>query len=152
MDLPTAQATLDQAAAQKQQAVAQLNQAQRAGASFADPGGQAQAQAAQAKAAVDLAKVNLDHTVITRAHRWRGGGAQRGCRPDRGGQLAGATVFYLIANDLTRMQVLANIDEADVGQSPRAARSVSRWTRILRTSFRGAFRRFAWRRRRCRTW
>jgi HlyD family secretion protein len=117
MDLPTAEATLAQANAQKQQAVAQLNQAKAQAQAQATRSqvNQAQAQAAQAKAAVDVAKVNLDHTVIKAPID----GVVVSRNVDVGQTVAAslqAPTVFLIANDLTRMQVLANIDEADVGQ------------------------------------
>ncbi|MBZ5618450.1 MAG: efflux RND transporter periplasmic adaptor subunit, partial [Acidobacteriia bacterium] len=115
MDLPTAQSTLAQANAQKQQALAQLNQAKAQAQATRSQVNQAQAQAAQAKAAVDLAKVNLDHTVIKAPID----GVVVARNVDVGQTVAAslqAPTVFLIANDLTRMQVLANIDEADVGQ------------------------------------
>ena len=64
MDLQTAQAALDQAAAHKQQAIAQVNQAKAAGAGGAVAGGAGAGAGGQAKAAVDLAQVNMEHTII----------------------------------------------------------------------------------------
>ena len=90
MDLETAQSTLDQAAAQKQQAVAQLNQARAQAQSFAVPGGPGTGagQPGQSRGGPGAGQPGPhDHP---RADRWRGGGAQRGCGPDRGGQPAGA--------------------------------------------------------------
>jgi len=115
MDLPTAQSTLSQADAQKQQAVAQVNQAKAQAQASRSQVSQAQGQAAQAKAAVDLAQVNLDHTVIKAPID----GVVVARNVDVGQTVAAslqAPTIFLIANDLTRMQVLANIDEADVGQ------------------------------------
>lgn len=115
MDLPTAEATLAQGNAQKQQAIAQLNQAKAQAQATRSQVNQAQAQAEQAKAAVDLAKVNLDHTVIKAPID----GVVVSRNVDVGQTVAAslqAPTVFLIANDLTRMQVLANIDEADVGQ------------------------------------
>jgi len=115
MDLQTAQATLDQAAAAKQQAVAQVNQARSQAQASRSQVAQAQAQAAQAKAQVDLAQVNMNHTVIEAPID----GVVVARNVDVGQTVAAslqAPVLFLIANDLTRMQVLANIDEADVGQ------------------------------------
>src|SRR3982750_1705834 len=63
-DLETAQAALAQAQAQKQQAIAQVNQARAQAQSSRAQLQQARAQAAQASAAVQLASVNLEHTVI----------------------------------------------------------------------------------------
>jgi HlyD family secretion protein len=115
MDLPTSQAALSQAAAQKQQAIAQLNQSKAQAQATRSQVNQAQAQAQQAKAAVDVAKVNLDHTVIKAPID----GVVVARNVDVGQTVAAslqAPTVFLIANDLTRMQVLANIDEADVGQ------------------------------------
>src|SRR3954469_12554977 len=115
MDLQTAQATLDQAAATKQQAVAQVNQARSQAQAARSQVAQAQAQVTQAKAAVDLAQVNMNHAVITAPID----GVVVARNVDVGQTVAAslqAPVLFLIANDLTRMQVLANIDEADVGQ------------------------------------
>jgi HlyD family secretion protein len=115
MDLQTAQSTLSQAAAQKEQAVAQVNQAKAQAQASRSQVAQAQAQAAQAKASVDTAQVNLDHTVI----RAPIDGVVVARNVDVGQTVAAslqAPTVFLIANDLTRMQVLANIDEADVGQ------------------------------------
>lgn len=115
MTLPTAQAALDQAAAQKQQAIAQLNQSKAQAQAARSQVSQAQAQSAQSKAAVDVAKVNLDHTIIKAPID----GVVVARNVDVGQTVAAslqAPTIFLIANDLTRMQVLANIDEADVGQ------------------------------------
>jgi len=115
MDLQTAQSTLAQAAAQKQQAIAQLNQAKAQAQATRSQLSQAEAQAAQAKAAVDLAQVNLDHTVIKAPID----GVVVARNVDVGQTVAAslqAPTIFLIANDLTHMQVLANIDEADIGQ------------------------------------
>jgi HlyD family secretion protein len=115
MDLQTAQAAMDQAAAAKQQAIAQVNQAKAQAQAARSQVAQAQAQAGQAKAAVDLAQVNMDHTIIKAPID----GVVVARNVDVGQTVAAslqAPVIFLIANDLTRMQVLANIDEADVGQ------------------------------------
>jgi HlyD family secretion protein len=115
MTLETAQSTLSQAAAQKQQAVAQLNPAKAQLQASNSQVNQARAQVAQAKASVDAAQVNLDHTII----RAPIDGVVVSRSVDVGQTVAAslqAPVIFMIANDLTRMQVLANIDEADVGQ------------------------------------
>src|SRR5262249_43964092 len=115
MELQTAESTVDQAAAQKQQSIAQVNQAKAQAQAARSQVAQAQAQAAQSKAAVDLASVNLDHTIIKAPID----GVVVARSVDVGQTVAAslqAPVIFLIANDLTRMQVLANIDEADVGQ------------------------------------
>lgn len=115
MDLPTAEGALAQANAQKQQAIAQLNQAKAQAQATRSQVNQAQAQSAQAKAAVDLASVNLDHTIIKAPID----GVVVARNVDVGQTVAAslqAPTVFLIAKDLTRMEVLANIDEADVGQ------------------------------------
>jgi len=76
---------------------------------------QARAQVTQAKAAVDVASVNLQHTIITAPID----GTVVARSVDVGQTVASslqAPTLFMIANDLTRMQVLADIDEADVGQ------------------------------------
>jgi HlyD family secretion protein len=115
MTLPTAQAALSQAAAQKAQAVAQLGQSKAQAQAARSQVSQAQAQSSQAKAAVDVAQVNLDRTIIKAPID----GVVVARNVDVGQTVAAslqAPTIFLIANDLTRMQVLANIDEADVGQ------------------------------------
>jgi HlyD family secretion protein len=114
-DLDTAQTAYAQAQAQKQQGVAQLNQARAQAQAARSQVAQARAQAAQAQAAVQLASVNLEKTVI----RAPIDGVIVARNVDVGQTVAAsfqAPVLFLIANDLTRMQVLADIDEADVGQ------------------------------------
>jgi HlyD family secretion protein len=114
-DLDTAQAAAAQAAAQRQQALAQANQARAQAQSARSQLNQARAQAAQASASVELASVNLDKTVI----RAPIDGTIVSRNVDVGQTVAAslqAPTLFLIANDLTRMQVLADIDEADVGQ------------------------------------
>jgi len=114
-DLEVARATLNQAIAQKQQGVAQLNQAKTQVASSRAQVSQAQAQAAQASAQVTAAASNLDKTIIRAPID--GVIVARSVDP---GQTVAASfntpTLFLIANDLTQMQVLADIDEADVGQ------------------------------------
>lgn len=115
MDLQTSQAALSEAAAQKQQAVAQITQAKAQAQASRSQVSQAEAQTAQAKAAVDVAQVNLTNSVIKAPID----GVVVARNVDIGQTVAAslqAPVIFLIANDLTRMQVLANIDEADVGQ------------------------------------
>ena len=113
--LETAQAALAQAIAQQQQGVAQVNQARSQVQSANSQLLQARAQVSQAKAAVDLASVNLQHTIITAPID----GTVVARNVDVGQTVAAslqAPTLFMIANDLTRMQVLADIDEADVGQ------------------------------------
>jgi HlyD family secretion protein len=76
---------------------------------------QAQAAVTQAEASVNQAQVNLDHTVIVAPID--GIVTQRSV--DVGQTVAAsmqAPTLFIIAADLTEMQVNANIDEADVGR------------------------------------
>jgi HlyD family secretion protein len=114
-DLDTAKAAVAQAAAQNQQALAQWNQAKAQAQSARSQVTQARAQAQQAAAAVQLANVNLEHTII----RAPIDGVVVARNVDMGQTVAAslqAPTLFLIANDLSRMQVLADIDEADIGQ------------------------------------
>lgn len=114
-DLESAQAAADQTAAQYRQAVAQLEQAKAQLLSAKAQLVQAKAQVKQARAAVQLASVNLSHTII----RAPIDGVVVARNVDVGQTVAAslqAPTLFLIANDLTKMQVLADIDEADVGQ------------------------------------
>lgn len=114
-DLESAQAAADQTAAQYRQAVAQLEQAKAQLLAAKAQLVQAKAQVKQARAAVRLASVNLSHTII----RAPIDGVVVARNVDVGQTVAAslqAPTLFLIANDLTKMQVLADIDEADVGQ------------------------------------
>ena len=114
-DLETAQAAYNQAVAQRQQGAAQVNQARAQAQSARSQLAQARAQVAQAGAAVQLASVNLEKSII----RAPIDGVVTARNVDVGQTVAAsfqAPVLFLIAHDLTRMQVLADIDEADVGQ------------------------------------
>jgi HlyD family secretion protein len=114
-DLDTAKAAVAQAAAQNQQALAQANQAKAQAQSARSQVTQARAQAQQAAASVQLANVNLEHTII----RAPIDGVVVARNVDVGQTVAAslqAPTLFLIANDLSRMQVLADIDEADIGQ------------------------------------
>ena len=74
-----------------------------------------ESQVAQAKAALNKSKVDLDHTVITAPID----GIIIKRSVDKGQTVnAGmsAPEFFIIAADLTKMQVNANIDESDVGR------------------------------------
>ena len=75
----------------------------------------ADANVVQAKAAVDMAKVNLDKTVITSPID----GVVTARNVDVGQTVSAsfsAPTLYIIAADLSKMQVNANVDESDVGQ------------------------------------
>lgn len=94
------QAQVQQSQAQVQQSQAQVQQAQ--------------AQVLQAEAALRLAEVNLAHTTI--ASPIDGIVVSRDVNV---GQTVAASLsaptLFTIANDLTQMQVIANIDQADIG-------------------------------------
>jgi HlyD family secretion protein len=135
-DLDVAQTAYQTAKAKYDQGVAQLNQAKLSQQSSAQSGiaqsqaqvqqsqaqvgqSQAQVQAAeaqvqQAAAALQLAEVNLAHTTI--ASPIDGVVVSRDVNV---GQTVAASLsaptLFTIANDLTKMQVIANIDQADIG-------------------------------------
>ena len=94
------QAGVEQSQAQVQQAQAQVQQTS--------------AQVQQAQAALSLAEVNLSHTTI--ASPIDGIVVSRDVNV---GQTVAASLsaptLFTIANDLTQMQVIANIDQADIG-------------------------------------
>jgi HlyD family secretion protein len=75
----------------------------------------AEAAVSQAAAALNQAQVDLDHTVITAPID----GVVIGRNVDVGQTVAAsfqAPVLFTIANDLSRMQVNASVDEADIGR------------------------------------
>src|SRR4029453_3782144 len=75
----------------------------------------AEASLVQAKASLNNQKVNLDHTIITAPID----GIVISRNVDVGQTVAAsmsAPTLYILAADLTKMQVLANIDEADGGR------------------------------------
>ena len=94
------QATIEQSKAQVQQAQAQV--------------GQAQAQVQQAEAALSVAEVNLSHTTITSPIDGVVVSRDVNVGQTVAASLSAPTLFT-IANDLTQMQVIANIDQADIG-------------------------------------
>jgi HlyD family secretion protein len=125
----TAEARYNQAAAQLNQAVlaeqmsagsgiaqsqAQVQQSQAQVEQSQAQVSQAQAQVQQAQAALRLAEVNLAHTTI--ASPIDGVVVSRDVNV---GQTVAASLsaptLFTIANDLTQMQVIANIDQADIG-------------------------------------
>src|SRR5574341_564513 len=110
------------AQARYNQASAQLDQARVSERSSASAGleqAQAQVELAEARveqttAALELAEVNLSHTTI----RSPIDGVVVLRNVDVGQTVAAslqAPTIFTIANDLTQMQVIANIDEADIG-------------------------------------
>lgn len=94
------QAAIEQSQAQVAQSEAQVQQAA--------------AQVQQAQAALNVAEVNLSHTTI--ASPIDGVVVSRDVNV---GQTVAASLsaptLFTIANDLTQMQVIANIDQADIG-------------------------------------
>jgi HlyD family secretion protein len=135
-DYDTAKTTYQAAEARYNQAVAQVNMAvyseqSAAGAGIAQSGAQvqqsqaqvqqaqaqvqqAQAQVQQAEAALRLAEVNLTHTTIVSPID----GIVVSRNVDVGQTVAAslsAPTLFTIANDLKQMQVIANIDQADIG-------------------------------------
>ncbi|HEU4934638.1 MAG TPA: efflux RND transporter periplasmic adaptor subunit [Pyrinomonadaceae bacterium] len=93
-------ATVEQSQAQVQQSQAQVQQAA--------------AQVQQAQAALSLAEVNLSHTTITSPIDGVVVSRDVNVGQTVAASLSAPTLFT-IANDLTQMQVIANIDQADIG-------------------------------------
>jgi HlyD family secretion protein len=94
------QAAVEQSQAQVQQSQAQVQQAA--------------AQVQQAQAALNLAEVNLSHTTITSPIDGIVVSRDVNVGQTVAASLSAPTLFT-IANDLTQMQVIANIDQADIG-------------------------------------
>ena len=121
-DMDSAQSTYDQAVAEQQAAVAQLDaanhqiQAVQAMVNVATTQlSSAQAQVKQAQAGLEQAQLDLDHTQITAPVD----GTVIARHMDVGQTVAAsftAPTIFEIAQDLTKMQVDTNVDEADVGQ------------------------------------
>ena len=109
------EARYNQAIAQLAQAKATEQQAVRAGLAQAQAAvKQVQAQIQQSEASLRLAEVNLSHTTIASPID----GVVVSRNVDVGQTVAAslsAPTLFTIANDLTRMQVIANIDQADIG-------------------------------------
>ncbi|HEV7396692.1 MAG TPA: efflux RND transporter periplasmic adaptor subunit [Pyrinomonadaceae bacterium] len=103
----SAQSGVAQSTAQLQQSQAQVQQSQAAVQ-------QAQAQVQQAEAALRLAEVNLAHTTITSPIDGIVVSRDVNVGQTVAASLSAPTLFT-IANDLTQMQVIANIDQADIG-------------------------------------
>jgi HlyD family secretion protein len=94
-----------QAQVQNSQAAVQQSQAQVL---------QAEAQVKQSEAALELANVNLAHTTITSPINGVVVSRDVNVGQTVAASLSAPTLFT-IANDLTQMQVIANIDQADIG-------------------------------------
>ncbi len=121
-DLESARTNFNAAEARYNQAVAQLDQARVSERTSASAGlaqaeaqvKQARAQLQQTEASLKLAEVNLSHTTITSPID----GVVVSRNVDVGQTVAAslqAPTLFTIANDLTQMQVIANIDQADIG-------------------------------------
>jgi len=107
-DLDTAQAALDAAVATENATEAQIESAKAR--QKAD-----EARLVQARASLQTAKVNLEHTIITSPIS----GTIISRNVDRGQTVAASfssPTLFTIGEDLTKMQVNTNIDEADVGR------------------------------------
>src|SRR6201988_653709 len=128
-DYDVAQTAYKTAEARYTQAVAQLNQAKLTEQSASSAGieqsqaqvqqsqaqvQQAAAQVQQAQAALSLAEVNLSHTTITSPIDGIVVSRDVNVGQTVAASLSAPTLFT-IANDLTQMQVIANIDQADIG-------------------------------------
>ncbi len=121
-DLDTAQATYDQAVAQQEASQAQVDAAQKQVDSLRAQRGvavaqleSAKAQVAQMKAALVQAQVDLNHTRIIAPVD----GTVVARHMDVGQTVAAsfqAPDIFDIAQDLTKMQVDTNVDEADIGK------------------------------------
>lgn len=98
--LAQGQAAVEQSQAQVKQAEAQVQQTA--------------AQVQQAQAALSMAEVNLSHTTITSPIDGVVVSRDVNVGQTVAASLSAPTLFT-IANDLTQMQVIANIDQADIG-------------------------------------
>ena len=103
----SADSGIAQSRAQVQQSQAQVQQSQAQVQ-------QAQAQVQQAEAALRLAEVNLAHTTITSPIDGIVVSRDVNVGQTVAASLSAPTLFT-IAKDLTQMQVIANIDQADIG-------------------------------------
>ena len=113
-DLETAQATFDQANARLQQAEAQVSQTEAFIRSALAQQDQSGASVKQSQAELEVAEINLRYTKIISPID----GVVVERNVDIGQTVAAsfqAPVLFLIANDLSKMQVIAQIDEADIG-------------------------------------
>ncbi len=121
-DFDTAQSTADQAVAEQQAAVAQLDaanhQIQSAQAMYDVATTQlasAQSQVKENQAALEQAQLDLEHTRILAPVDGTVIARQMDVGQTVAASFSAPTIFQ-IAQDLTKMQVDTNVDEADVGQ------------------------------------
>jgi HlyD family secretion protein len=97
---------------------------------------QARAQVSQRRAAAELARVDMGHTTITAPID----GTVVARNVDVGQTVAAslsAPTLFMIAQDLTKMQVYAKTDEADVGKIKVGAPTTFRVDSFPRETFRG---------------
>jgi HlyD family secretion protein len=103
-----------QSQAQIEQAKAQVQQSQAQAQNAAAQAQSAAAQVQQAEAALKLAEINLSQTTITSPIDGVVVSRDVNVGQTVASSLSSPTLFT-IANDLTQMQVIANIDQADIG-------------------------------------
>jgi HlyD family secretion protein len=114
MDYDNARLNFDQGVARVHQAEAQVNQSAANIRSAQAQLDQSKANVKQAKADLDMAEVNLNYTKIISPIE--GVVVERSV--DIGQTVAAslqAPTLFLLANDLSKMQVIAQVDEADIG-------------------------------------
>lgn len=114
-DYDNAKANAEGAAAKYSQAAAAVEQVQAQINATKSQLAQAKAQVEQARADLSRAKINLEYTSIYSPID----GVVVSRNIDVGQTVAAslqAPTLFVIANDLTKMQVNANIDEADIGK------------------------------------
>lgn len=131
------QAQVQQSQAQVQQSQAQVQQAQ--------------AQVQQAEAALRLAEVNLAHTTISSPIDGVVVSRDVNVGQTVAASLSAPTLFT-IAKDLTQMQVIANIDQADIGLVEQAKSVKFSVDAFPGKDFDGAIQRCGSTRRTCKTW
>ena len=134
--LEEAQAAFDQASARSAQAAAQAQQIEAAIQSAEAQLEQAHASVKQTQAELRVAEVNLKYTKIIAPID----GVVIERNVDIGQTVAAsfqAPVLFLIANDLTRMQVIAQVDEADIGALSEEAEVEFTVDAFPRETFRG---------------
>lgn len=113
-DYDTAKANADSAAAKHNQAKAQLDQVEAQINSSRAGVEQAKAQVEQAQGSLSQARIDLEYTTITSPVD----GVVISRNVDVGQTVAAslsAPTLFVIANDLSKMQVNASVDEADIG-------------------------------------
>lgn len=132
----TVQATYDGAVAGLKVAEAQLEQSKARLKAMQAQLDQAKAQVSQRKASAELARVDLGHTTIMAPID----GTVIARNVDVGQTVAAslsAPTLFMIAQDLTKMQVYAKTDEADVGKIKVGAMATFRVDSFPRDNFRG---------------